>query len=280
SRLVYGVGTGFGLKGPEADFPSFENTLYAKSGLMTSAGEPGQPTEIPPGIGDRIGAVSLAYAVLAALLHRERSGKGQLVTSSIFGGLVSHMTPLFMMGLLTGQEVTRMKSGKANPMFTTHRCKGDTWVNLHCFPEASLWPAFCKVLDVAYLENDPRFATVQERAKRWEELHSIVDPVFLTRTGEEWEKLFRQDKVPTSVVNQCSDVFSSPQALANQHIIEYDHPVLGRVKVVGFPIELSETPLTLRLPAPELGQDTEEVLNEICGYSAEEIEKLKDERVI
>jgi len=112
-------------------------------------------------------------------------------------------------------------------------------------------------------------------------LVAILDQVFAQRPAQEWVKLLKEkgDFILTPV-NSVADLPADPQVIANSYIVERDHPVIGRTKEVGLPVQFSKTPGSLRLPAPELGQDTEQVLTDIAGYTWEEVETLRRDEVI
>jgi crotonobetainyl-CoA:carnitine CoA-transferase CaiB-like acyl-CoA transferase len=143
------------------------------------------------------------------------------------------------------------------------------------------WPALCRVLDIEDLRDDRRFDNMHNREQNAKELIAILDRVFATKTREDWLKLMKDEReLIVTPVNSISDLKNDPQVIANEYIVDFDHPTLGAIKVVGVPIKLSKTPGSIRLPAPEFGQHTEEVLIDVLGYSWEEIAKLRDEEVM
>jgi crotonobetainyl-CoA:carnitine CoA-transferase CaiB-like acyl-CoA transferase len=121
---------------------------------------------------------------------------------------------------------------------------------------------------------------MDKRAKNCAELISIFDETFATKARADWERIFKENGVIYAPVNNMKDLTEDPQVLANDYVTEFDHPIFGRMKTVGFPITFEKTPMSIRREAPEFGQHTEEILTEIAGYTWDDIVKLKDEEVI
>ena len=281
-RLIYAHGSGWGPKGPDKDNPSADYTGIARSGLMELAGEPGMdPVPVQGGIGDQTGAVMTAMGVLAALFHRERTGEGQRVDASILGGmsfLEGHPICFCTMANLWGIRIARKTAG--NPLWNHYRCGDDKWIAMAHLSPDKFWPIVCRSMGLERLEKDPRFDTMENRTKNCAELVAILDEAFAGRNRDEWEQVFKQNGVIYAPVNNVKDLTEDPQALANDYVTEFDHPVFGRMKTVGFPITFGKTPMSIRREAPEFGQHTEELLTELLGYSWDEVLKLKDEEVI
>lgn len=281
-RLIYAHASGWGPKGPDKDDPSADYTGLARSGLMALAGEPGMdPVSIQGGIADQSGAVMTAMGVLAALFVRERTGRGQKVDASILGSMVflqGHPVVFCTMANLWGIRIARKTAG--NPLWNHYKCGDDKWIALAHLSPDKFWPLVCRAMGIEELEKDPRFDSMEKRMQNCQELISILDDAFATKTRDEWIKPFKENGVIFAPVNTTLDVTKDPQVLANDYVTEFDHPVFGPTKTVGFPITLSETPLAIRREAPEFGQHTEEILTEVLDYTWDDIVKLKDEEVI
>jgi len=281
-RLIYAHASGWGPKGPDRDDPSADYTGLARSGLMALAGEPGMdPVPVQGGIADQSGAVMTAMGVLAALLAREKTGKGQKVDASILGSMVflqGHPMVFCTMANLWGIRIARKTAG--NPLWNHYKCGDDQWIAMAHLSPDKFWPLVCRAMGLEALENDPRFDTMERRMQNCQELISILDDTFATKARNEWIKLFKENGVIFAPVNTTLDVTQDPQVLANDYITEFDHPVFGPTKTVGFPITLSETPMSVRREAPEFGQHTEEILTELLDYTWDDIATLKDGEVI
>jgi crotonobetainyl-CoA:carnitine CoA-transferase CaiB-like acyl-CoA transferase len=134
-------------------------------------------------------------------------------------------------------------------------------------------------MGIEELEHDPKFSTIEARHDNGKELVSILDKKFATKTRAEWMQIFKKENVIHTPVQSSSEVFEDPQALANDYIVSVEHPVWGKIKMLGFPWTFHETPASIRREAPVLGQHTEEILLEL-GYTWDDITKLKSEAVI
>jgi crotonobetainyl-CoA:carnitine CoA-transferase CaiB-like acyl-CoA transferase len=136
-------------------------------------------------------------------------------------------------------------------------------------------------LGLEEMEHDPRFVDSQKRAENVSDAVRALDDIFATKSREEWLKLFDERGVGFAYapLNEFADIATDPQILANDYVIDYEHPVVGKVKLVNFPVQFTKTPAQVKSEAPECGQHTEEILLEF-GYSWEEIAELKDQEVI
>jgi crotonobetainyl-CoA:carnitine CoA-transferase CaiB-like acyl-CoA transferase len=126
------------------------------------------------------------------------------------------------------------------------------------------------------LIEDPRFHTGEARRQNYAEVISVLDRVFANKTRDEWMNIFARYDFSYSPVYDYADAVKDPQILENEYVTEMDHAVLGKMKTIGFPVQFSETPASIRNSAPEFGQHTEEVIREIFGYSWDEIADLRD----
>ena len=283
-RLVYAAASGYGLNGPEAKEPSFDYIGLARSGIMNQTGEPDmRPLPVYGGIADQMGAIMTGYAVLAALLARERLGIGQKVDVSHLGSMMTLQRLAIGMMLYHGEEVIirAHRTRELNPLWNVYQCSDGKWLVLGMLQPDKRWPVVCRALGIEHLEKDPRFEDAMKRAENCEELVAIMDEIFITRSVPEWMKILKETgDIICCPVQTLSDLASDPQVLANDYIVDTNHEVLGPVKVPGVPIQFSETPGAITCEAPELGQHTEEVLIEIGGYGWEDIAQLREEGVI
>jgi len=217
--------------------------------------------------------------ILAALLHRERTGKGQELEFSLYHSGVWTLAADLQVALgglpLTIPDRTRALS----PLVNTYR-SGDG----RCFQLAMLqadlsWHDFCQAIERPELEDDPRFSDTETRADNCEELIRILDGIFAAKTMEEWEKNLRRNNCIYGRVQTPDEVITDPQAIANDFFAEIEHPVAGSTKLVTTPVMFRQNPASIRTTAPEVGQHTEEILLEL-GYSWDDLAQLKDEGVI
>jgi len=280
-RLIYAQGSGWGRKGPDANEYSFDYTGIARSGLMMSCGERGTPpAQVLPGLGDELGGMVLAWAVCAALYAREKTGKGQLVDTSLMGSLMCMESLILSAPAILGQEFPReIRAEAGNPLYNHYKAKDDKWFAIAHLQPDRYWPNVCLALGMPELEHDPRFNSIEARGDHAKELIAIMDKKFSTKTRDEWFEVFKKEGLIYTPIQTPTEVINDPQAIANNYVVWFDHPVLGRTKMVGFPWDFSETPASIRREPPEFGQHTEEILLEL-GYTWDDITKLKDEKVI
>jgi CoA:oxalate CoA-transferase len=282
-RLVYANATGYGPEGPDSGDPSFDQLGLARSGIMMAAGEPDMPPlAIAGGIADQMGAIMLAYGVLAALLARERFGVGQQVDASHLGSMAFLQGLSLSMRLVNGVAMPRMARKRSfNPLWNHYRCADGRWIALGMLQADRYWADFCRVVGRPELADDERFARMSARMGHAEEAVAALDEVFAGRPRAEWLEILRKggDFIFT-VVNRVDDLPDDPQMRANRYIVDFDHPAHGPTQYVGIPVRLSETPGSVREAAPELGQHTEIVLTELLGYDWDRVAALREAKVI
>src|SRR5438128_5874343 len=282
-RLIYASASGYGPEGEESGAPSFDYLGLARSGIMYACGEPDDPPmAIAGGLADQMGAVMLAYAVMIALFARERSGAGQEVDASHLGSMAWLQGLGLSARLMLGRALPRQPRRSAvNPLWNHYRCGDDRWIALSMLQPDRYWAQFCTVLEIPEAAVDPRFRTMLDRMMNCTDCIVLLDEVFARRPRAEWvRRLAEGGDFIFSIVNSVDDLPDDPQMQANGYVVDFDHPAFARTRVVGLPVRLSDTPGSIRLPAPEFGQHTEEVLTEVLGCSWEEIGRLRDEEVI
>jgi len=282
-RLIYANATGYGPEGPDSGEPSFDQLGLARSGLMLAAGEPGMPPlPIAGGIADQMGAVMMAYGVMAALVARERFGVGQVVDASHLGSMSFLQGLSLSCKLMAGFAFPRtFRSRAPNPLWSHYRCADDRWLALGMLQADRYWKDLCVVLGRPELADDPRFRDFKVRTENAEACVAILDAVFAQRPRAEWlERLHEGGDFIFTVVNSVDDLPEDPQMRVNGYIVDLDHPSFGKTAMVGVPVRLSETPGSVREPAPELGQHTELLLSELLGYDWDRIAELRQRGVI
>ncbi len=280
-RLIYAQASGWGRKGPDANELSFDYTGIARVGMMMACGENGTPpTQILPGIGDEMGGLMCAWGVTAALYAREKTGKGQVVDTSLMGSLIAMLGFILEAPAILGQEFPReVRATAGNPLYNHYRCKDNKWIAIAHLQPNQYWPKLCKALGVEDLQNDPRFNSIEARGRNARELVAIFDQRFATRSRDEWTQILKDGGCIFTPIQTPLEVTKDLQAFANDYFIEVQHPEWGKMKMVGFPWDFSETPATWRREAPSFGKHTEEILSEL-GYSKDDVSSLKQEKVI
>lgn len=280
-RLIYAQASGWGRKGPDAKTLSFDYTGIARSGLMMSCGEKGAPpTQILPGIGDEIGGLICAWGITAALYAREKTGRGQVVDTSLMGSMISTLGFIMAAPAMLGQEFPREVRAKAgNPLYNHYRCSDDRWIAIAHLDPDRYWPKLCRALGIDDLEQDERFNSIEARGKNAEALVAIIDEKFVAKTRDEWFKILSEEGCIFTPVQTPTEVTSDPQALANNYLIPVEHPDWGPIKMTGFPWDFSDTPAAWRRKAPGFGEHTAEILKE-AGYEDEQIASLRESGVV
>jgi crotonobetainyl-CoA:carnitine CoA-transferase CaiB-like acyl-CoA transferase len=282
-RLVYASATGYGPLGPDSGDPSFDYLGLARSGIMMSAGEPDdEPLAIAGGIADQMGAVMLAYGVLAALFAREKTGRGQEVDASHLGSMAWLQGLGLSARLMLGRALPRTPRKYAtNPLWNHYKCADGEWLALAMIQADRYWAKICEVLGISDAATDPRFATMLDRMMNAGDCIAVLDATFATRPRAQWlDALRKGGDFIVSVVNSVDQLPDDVQVQANRYVTTFEHPVFGETQVMGIPIGLSDTPGSLRRPAPEFGQHTEEILTELLGYSWDEVGHLREREVI
>jgi len=282
-RLVYASASGYGPEGPESGAPSFDYLGLARSGIMYSCGEPDdEPLAIAGGIADQMGAIMLAYGIVTALLARERTGRGQEVDASHLGSMAWLQGLGLSARLMLGRALPRQARRFAtNPLWNHYRCGDGLWLALSMLQPDRYWERFCAVLEIPEAAADARFKSMLDRMMNAGECIALLDQVFARRPRAEWlRRLAEGGDFIYSIINAVDDLPDDPQMQANGYVTAFEHPAFGPTQVVGLPVRLSDTPGSIRLPAPEFGQHTEAILTEVLGYSWEEIGRLREEEVI
>ena len=282
-RIIYASASGYGPEGPDSGEPSFDYLGQARSGIMNAIGTGSTaPTYVYGGIADQMGAIMLAYGVLAALFARERTGIGQEVDASHLGSMMALQGLNVVARTIMGKEFPRNTRANAyNPLWNHYRCADDKWISLAMLQPDRYWKNFCEVVGKPELIEDPRFAEAKVRGKNSAAVVAIFDEVFAARPRDEWMRVLkgRGDFIYT-IVNSVTDLPDDPQVRANDYVVDYDHPALGNLTLLGMPVKLSATPGEPRGHAPELGEHTELLLTEMLGYSWDDVARLRDANVI
>jgi crotonobetainyl-CoA:carnitine CoA-transferase CaiB-like acyl-CoA transferase len=282
-QIIYASSSGYGPNGPDSGEPSFDYLAQSRSGIMNIASVTGdEPIYLTGGIADQMGAIMLAYGVMSALIARERYGVGQEVNASHLGSMIALQGLNVSSRTILGHEFPRNTREDAyNPLWNHYKCADGKWLSLGMLQTDRYWKDFCKAVGIEELTNDERFNNIKARGRNHRELVRILDRVFAARTRPEWLKILKEggDFIYT-VVNRIDDLPNDEQVLANGYIVDYDHPEIGKTKLVGVPVILSETPGNPCGRAPELGENTEMILTELLGYSWEDVARLHESGVI
>lgn len=279
-KIIYAACSGFGHSGPYTKKPAYDAIVQAMGGIMSITGqENGEPTRVGASIGDIIAGIFTATGILTALYHREKTGKGQKVDVAMLDCQVAILENAIARYFVSGEIPKPI--GNRHPSITPFEAfdtkDGKIMIAIG---NDRLWAKFCTMVGREELIEDERFASNALRTQNYAETKQIVSEILANETADYWLEKFDEENIPATRINTIDKVVSNPQVLARDMIISVDHPVAGDFKMAGIPIKLSETPGTVRRPAPTLGEHTEDILENMFGYSKEEIEKLREKGVI
>jgi crotonobetainyl-CoA:carnitine CoA-transferase CaiB-like acyl-CoA transferase len=278
--LIYCEISGFGRTGPYADLGGFDLVAQGYSGLMSITGEGADqpPVKCGPPVTDITAGVLATMGVLAAYVERLKTGRGQRVDTSLFEAGITQTFWQSAIALATGVSPEPM--GSAHPLNAPYEAfeTADGWITIGASNEAT-WQRLPPVLGLTKLLDDERFLKNIDRMRNREALNEALAPAFKQRETDEWLTLLEKSGVPAGPVLSIGDMLAHPQARARAMVVEAEHPSLGPIETIGFPVKFSATPAAIGRGAPRLGEDTVEVLGEL-GYSAAEVEQLVQEDVV
>ena len=260
-RLVVASVNGFGSKGPYTDRPAFDFIAQAMSGFMSVNGPEGEaPLRAAQPVTDLVAGLYTAFGVVSALHGRNRDGRGQAVETSMVNGVLSMMAYLASEHFVTGENPQR--TGNDHPLVAPYGLYDTADGQIAIAPSNDqVLQRLLTEIGLAELLEDPRFDSNAKRFERRDELHAILDAALASDTQENWIIRLNRAGVPTGKIQTLKDVFEDPQIKAQEMSIDVPHGDRGDVRMLGFPVKLSRTPCEVRLPAPELGEHTEEVLS-------------------
>jgi crotonobetainyl-CoA:carnitine CoA-transferase CaiB-like acyl-CoA transferase len=277
--------TGFGLTGPQCDYVSYGPTLQALTGYSLLMAEPGKP---PAGFGysysDLAGGNLGALAVLAALWHRRRTGRGQLVDLAQLEAVASVLGPVLLERAMDGGvSVPRGNASQERPAAPhgVYRCAGhERWLALTVFGDED-WRRFASAIGAPPWTADPRFASEAGRMAHTAELDRLIGDWALLQDAADAAERLQRAGVAAGLVADAEDLcVRDPQLAARRHFVEVPTPEGGTVRIDGTPFLLSETPGRVGGPGPLLGEHTDAVLAELVGLHADEIQALRDAGVV
>jgi crotonobetainyl-CoA:carnitine CoA-transferase CaiB-like acyl-CoA transferase len=278
-RLVYCSISGFGQTGPRREEPGYDAVIQGEAGLMSITGDSaGPPYRLGVAISDIVSGMFAAQGVTLALLARARSGRGQRVDIGMLDATAALLT--YQAGIYFATGTTPGRMGNRHPTIvpyeTFHASDGDFVVAVG---NDNQFRTFCSLIGAEALSNDERFSTNRARVVHYNELRPVLAERLRTRTRQEWVRDLKAAGVPCGSVREVAEVLADPQLDARGMIETIDHATAGAIRLLGVPIKLSETPGSVRVAPPALGQDTDRILQE-CGLSRGEIDALRAAKTI
>jgi crotonobetainyl-CoA:carnitine CoA-transferase CaiB-like acyl-CoA transferase len=271
--LIYCAISGYGRTGPYANKGGFDLIAQGFAGLMSITGEPGgPPAKTGNAVSDMNAGILAALGILAAYVHKLKTGEGQLVDTSLSDAALQQTYWHAAVWFATGQ--TPQPTGSAHILTAPYQAfeASDGWINIGGANQAN-WERICDVLGHPEWRQDPRFATNRERMAHREALVLLMNGVLRERKRDAWQADFDAAGVPAGPVHTIGEALSHPQTLARNMVVELQHPQAGTTHAIGCPIQFSTTPTDTGAAAPLLGQHTREVLREF-GLTDAEIDAL------
>jgi len=279
--LIMASISGFGSRGPAKDWAGFDQIAQGYSGLMSLTGMPESgPARVGTAIGDLSAGMWLVIGILAAVVQRQRTGRGQQVETSLLSALMGLLSVQGQRYLSKGE--VPQPCGNVHPVIAPYGTfeTADGPLNLAPATQA-MWVKLCGILGLAHLVSDPRFLTNADRMQHRHALKEELEVALKRKTRMQWTPVMIENGIPAGPINTLADVFADPQVAACGLIQSLHHPVLGELRQVGLPIELSQAPRdesTSQAP-PLFGQHTREALADF-GFSAKDIDDLLARKVV
>lgn len=277
--LIYAVVSGYGRTGPLADKGGFDLIAQGFGGLMSITGHPGgPPAKTGNPVSDINAGILSCVGVLAALIERGKSGRGQIVDTSLMEAAMQQTYWQAAMFFATG--ISAGPGGSAHPLTAPYQAfkTANGYLNIGGANQAN-WERVAETLGHPEWKTDPRFENNTIRLANREALERLIEAELIHKTTAEWIAVFDKTGVPAGPVHTIEEALTHPQALAREMVVESVHPQAGLVKGVGFPVKFSEQPRTAATPAPGLGQHTVQVLREF-GFRDDEITDLVSDKVV
>lgn len=277
--LIYCAITGYGRTGPYADKGGFDLIAQGFAGLMSITGEAGRPpAKSGSAVSDMNAGILAALGILAAYIHKLKTGEGQVVDTSLSEAALQQT--YWHAAVWFATRKSPEPTGSAHILTAPYQAfeASDGWINIGGANQSN-WERISDVLGHPEWKSDERFATNRDRMTHLEELVELMNAVLRTRTRAQWQAAFDAAGVPAGPVHTIGEALSHPQTIARGMVVELDHPQAGATKAVGCPIHFSASPNRNSTPAPLLGQHTREVLHEF-DVSEAEIDALVAEGVI
>jgi crotonobetainyl-CoA:carnitine CoA-transferase CaiB-like acyl-CoA transferase len=277
--LVYCSIIGFGPTGPWAKRGGFDLMAQGFSGIMSVTGEPGgPPLKSGNSVADISAGVLASFGVMAALFHRERTGRGQVVETSLLDAALQQMYWFAAMYFQSGTAYG--PSGSGHPLTAPYQAfkTADGWITVGGANQAN-WERIASAVGHPEWTKDMRFLTGALRKVNNCDLTELLSTVFVQQSADHWIELFEREKIPVGPINNIAQALEHPQTLSSERVITVDHPIAGTSKALGMPVRFSDSPTKVTRPAPMLGEHSRVVLKEY-GLSDPEIDHLVEVKVV
>ena len=277
-KIVYCSISGFGQQGPYRDMPGYDTIGQAMSGLLSLLTDPGKPQGMGISFSDHLTGIYACYGILGALVHRLMTGEGQRVETSLLRASVSFISENAVRFFETGTVPRRASRVRTAGVLAFVDRAGLPFV-IHLSSPEKFWRGLLVVAGKPEWADDPRFRDRKGRQENHDLLEQMLQEIFRAGARKEWLKRLRERDVPCAPLNTLDEVFKNPQVREYGFPIEVEHPVMGKMQLVGSGVDLSRTPPGVRLAPPMLGEHTDQILGEL-GYGAQAVAQLREKGVI
>ena len=272
--------SGYGRTGPYSDKGGFDLVAQGMSGLMSITGESKDkpPMKVGAPITDITAGLLAASGILAAIIHRNKTGEGQKVDTSLFEAGIVHTYWQSAIAGATGESPGPL--GSAHPLTAPYQAfkTKDKWITIGASNQ-NTWLKLIKAIDREDLQENEKFSSNLNRKKNLTELVEILTTVLSKKTSLEWLKIFDDNGFPCGPINSITDMFKDPQTIDRQMILEVDNKKAGKSKAIGMPIKFSKSKIEKSKGAPNLGEHTKEIMIHF-GYKEKEIEDFYIRKII
>lgn len=261
-RIIYAQATAFGTRGPYAAKPGNDILAQAMSGLMSVTGDTDAPVPAGCAAADHISALTMTVGILAALIAREKTGRGQRVDTSLLASTMAAQSWELTHYMMTKEMPEKAGRGHTHLLWQWYTYRtADGWLALGGV-DPGRWPRFCEAIGRSDLNTEETYANVGKRLRERQKLNALLDDHLSTRTTAEWLAVLEPADIFCAPVLDYEQVTTHEQVLANGYVETVPHPALGEVRVIPCPVQFSETPADSSRPEPGLGQHTAEVIAE------------------
>jgi crotonobetainyl-CoA:carnitine CoA-transferase CaiB-like acyl-CoA transferase len=277
-RLVYCSITGMGRDGPYAQRPVYDIVGQGLSGLLSLLVDLDDPKPVGPTFSDTLTGLFASYGIIAALHARVRTGKGQLVETSLLQATMGFMNEPYMTYFGTGRAPAARDRPRASKVWA-FLCSDNLPIAIHLSSPQKFWRNFVTAVGKPELLDDPRFRTGRDQQRNWHIVQEILAPVFRTKTRAAWFDILVAADVPVAPIYRLDEALEDPQVKHLGMLKTATHPEKGEVRLMGFPVTLNDTPMGPVTAPDTLGEHTDEILGEL-GCTAAEIAQMRAEKLV